>query len=142
MRTYRKVAVLVGAAALLISALPSLAGAGRAPTSGTWTFTDATPNPSNFGECFNSAVPSAPGDVNSYEVKVTKKLATLSTTAHNTLDWAAQITDKNGGVLISADGTEPNVQENMSILVRKGKYTVSYCNWAGEPQITVDWSVK
>lgn len=141
MRRYLKVAVLVGVMALLVAAVPSFAADQKA-TSGTWTFTDMSPNPSNFGECFNATVPSAPGDVNSYEVKVKKKLATLTTTSHNSLDWAAQITDKNGGVLMSADGSDPTTKENMSILVRKGTYTVWYCNWAGEPEITVDWEVK
>lgn len=141
MRRFHRAAIFVGLAALAIAAVPSLAGARRAPTSGTFEYVDTTSNPSNFGECFNSTIPSAPSDVNSFEVKVTKKIATLTTTSHNTLDWAAQITDKNGAVLLSADGSDPTTKENMSILVRKGKYTVWYCNWAGEPEITVDWEV-
>ena len=30
----------------------------------------------------------------------------------------------------------------MTVLIKKGTYTVVYCNFAGEPTITVDWSYK
>lgn len=141
MRSYRKLTVLIGAA-LVVAALPSLAGAGAAgPTSGTWTFTDVTANPTVFLPC-GPEVPSAPIDVNTYEIKVTKKLATLTTTSHNVLDWAAEIRDKSGAIVDTRDGFLPTDQENFSTVLSKGTYTVSYCNFAGEPEITVDWSLK
>lgn len=145
MRSTKKIAIALGAA-LVVAALPSFAGANaRQGTSGTWTFTDVTPDPSNTGtgpKCFTSDVPQAPVDVNSYEVKVTKKRATLSTISHNTLDWTAEVADSKGNVVASIDGGTPDVKENLNVLLRKGTYTVSYCNWAGEPTINVDWSLK
>ena len=140
MRTYR-VLVTAAAAVLALGIIGSGAGA-KPPTSGTWTFTDVTPNPSNFGECMNTTVPSSPADVNSYPVKVTKKTAILTTTSHNAADWAAEVRDSKGNILMSMDGGTPETKENMVITLRKGSYVVNYCNWAGEPTITVDWSLK
>ncbi len=142
MRFNRKIAMGM-TAALAVAVLPSFAGASARPTSGTWTFTDVTPNPTVFGQCSGPEVPSAPADVNSYEVKVTKKRATLSTVSHNQLDWAAELRDSKGNVIASSDQPIGGSQaENFNIPVRRGTYTVYYCNWSGEPQITVDWSVK
>ena len=81
-------------------------------------------------------------DVNTYEVKVTKKSAVLTTTSHNTFDWAAEVRDKNGTIIDSMDGGLPTDHENLSVFLPKGTYTVGYCNFAGEPQITVDWTLK
>jgi hypothetical protein len=140
MRTYR---IFVTAAAAMLAVGMIGAGAGaKPPKSGTFTYTDITPNPSNFGECMNTTVPSAPSDVNSYPVKVTKKSATLTLTSHNAADWAAQVTDSKGNIIASADGPTPTDVENLVVTLRKGSYNVNYCNWAGEPQITVDWALK
>lgn len=140
MRSYRKFVALAGAV-LLVTAFPSFAGA-RGPSKGTWTFTDVTPNPTVFGTCSGSEVLSAPSDVNTYEIKVTKKIAQLTTTSHNNLDWAAEVRDSNGNIIESVDGGLPTDHENLSILLAKGTYTVGYCNWLGEPSITVDWTLK
>lgn len=144
MRLNRMLAVAAGGA-LLVAILPSLAGAAPSATKGTWTFTDVTPDPSNTGsgpKCSTSPLPSAPVDVNSYPIKVTKKTALLQTVSHNELDWTAEVLDSNGGVIASVDGGSPEVKENLTVQLTKGSYTVMYCNWAGEPQITVDWSLK
>ena len=141
MRIY-KVLVTAAATILAVGIIGSGAGA-KPPASGTWSFTDVTPNPSNFGECMNTTVPSSPADVNSYPVKVTKKSATLTTTSHNALDWAAEVRDSKGNIIASSDQPIGGSQaENMVVTLRKGSYTVSYCNWSGEPTITVDWALK
>ncbi len=140
------VALVEEAKAALVAVVPAFAGAEtRQGTSGTWTFTDVTPDPSNTGsgpKCFTSDVPQASVDVNTYEIKAKKKSQILSTVSHNTLDWTAEVADSRGNVVASYDGGTPDVKENISLPLRKGTYTVSYCNWAGEPQITVDWSLK
>ena len=141
MRFNRKIAMGL-TAALAVAVLPSFAGASARQTSGTWTFTDVTPNPTVFGQCSGPEVPSAPVDVNSYDIKVTKKRATLTTLSGNTLDWAAEVRDSKGNVIASYDGGTPDVVENISVPLRKGTYTVYYCNWAGEPTIDVDWTLK
>lgn len=140
MKTHRKLGVIL-AAGLALAALPSSASS-RIQTSGTFTYTDVTPNPAVFGQCSGPEVPSAPTDVNGYEVKVTKPRATLTTTSHNMLDWAAEIRDSKGNVIASADGGLPTDVENITISLKRGTYTVYYCNWSGEPQITVDWAIK
>ena len=143
MRFNKKIALGL-TAALAVAVLPSFAGASARQTSGTWTFTDVTPDPSNTGtgpKCFTSDVPQAPVDVNTYEVKVTKKRATLTTTSNNALDWTAEVADSKGNVVASFDGGTPDVMENIVVPLRKGTYSVSYCNWAGEPTITVEWSL-
>lgn len=140
MGSYRRFAAVIGTA-LVMGVLPSSAGAAKPPTSGTWTYTDASPNPTVFGECMGPEVPSAPGDVNSYEIKVTKKIMMFETTSHNMLDWAAEIRDSKGGLITSMDSPTPTEQEHLSIALPKGTYFVNYCNWAGEPEITVDWSL-
>ena len=141
MRSYKRFAVLIGAA-LAVAVLPAFAGASGAPTSGTWTFTDITPNPTEFGFCMGTDVPSAPGDVNTAEIKVTKKSATLTTTSHSKLDWAAEVRDSKGNTIESFDSQLPTEPEHINIALPKGKYTVTYCNWLGDPEITVDWSLK
>jgi hypothetical protein len=141
MKTYR-VFVTAAAAVLALGLIGSGAGA-KPPSSGTWTFVDLTPNPTNFGECMNTTVPSSPGDVNTFPVKVTKKTATLTTTSHNALDWAAEVRDSKGNIIASSDQPIGGSQaENLVLTLRKGTYQVSYCNWSGEPQITVDWALK
>lgn len=141
MKTYRKFSLVLGVA-LALSALPSSA-APRMQTSGTFAYTDVTPNPTVFGECSNSTVPSAPADVNAYEVKVKKPRMTLTTTSHNQLDWAAEVRDSKGNVLATSDQPFGGSQaENFVLSLKKGTYTVYYCNWSGEPQITVDWALK
>jgi hypothetical protein len=141
MRTYR---VLVTAATAVLALGLIGPGVGAKPaTSGTWTFIDATPNPSNFGECMNTTVPSSPADVNTFPVKVTKKTATLTTVSHNALDWAAEVRDSKGNIIATSDQPIGGSQaENLALTLRKGSYTVSYCNWSGEPTITVDWELK
>ncbi len=143
MRSSRGLAIGLGMA-LAVALLPAQVSAGQssAPNSGTWNFTDITPDPSNFGECMEPGVPSAPVDVNGHELKVTKKKATLSTTSHNRLDWAAEVRDSKGNIIASMDGSDPLQQESLTVPLTKGTYTVHYCNWAGEPQITVDWALK
>lgn len=138
---YRKFAIVL-VAGLALSALPSAASS-RAQNSGTFTYTDFTPNPTVFGQCSGPEVPSAPADVNAYEVKVTKPRATLTTISHNQLDWAAELRDSKGNVLATSDQAIGGSQaENFVISLKKGTYTVYYCNWSGEPQITVDWAIK
>ncbi len=141
MKTYRKFSLVLGAA-LALTALPSSA-APRLQNSGTFTYTDFTPNPTVFGQCSGPEVPSAPVDVNEYEVKVTKKRMTLTTMSHNQLDWAAEIRDSKGNVIATSDQPIGGSQaENFTLSLKKGTYTVYYCNWSGEPQITVDWALK
>lgn len=146
MRSKKILALTVGAA-LALAVVPSFATAkAPAPKSGTWTYTDVTPDPTTFADgsprCSGGQVPAAPTDVNEQTIKLTKKKSTLSVLSNNAADWAMELHDSKGNVLATADGGTPETPEGVTILLKKGTYSVLYCNFAGEPQVTVDWSVK
>jgi hypothetical protein len=129
------------AAAMLVVGVIG-ASAGAAPTSGTWTYTDTTPDPSTLQNdatqhCEGTA-PAGPADVNSYPFKA-KRAGVLTLTAHNSADWAMEVKDSKGNIITGTDGADVNTPENMVVTLRKGAYEVIYCNFAGEPQITVDY---
>jgi hypothetical protein len=146
MRTNR--ILVVGLAAILLVGVTSSVGLARrrAPSSGTWTYTDYTPDPTvlpNPGEqhCSGGSVPAGPTDVNSQKL-VVKKTSTLTLTSHNALDWAMEIHNSSGSNITGSDGAGSTDPENMTIALTKGTYSVIYCNFSGEPEITVDYSLK
>ena len=145
MRTYRTFVVAV--VALTAVGTLSSVGMARAPraTKGTWTYTDQTPDPTVLpndatAHCTGS-VPAGPNDVNSQEL-VAKTTGTLTLTAHNMLDWAMEIHDSAGNTITGTDGADSTTPENMTIRLAKGTYEIIYCNFSGEPEITVDYSFK
>ena len=145
----RKFSILV-ASAIAVGALAPIGSA--APTKGTWTFTDTTPDPTvlvdDGGPLADDAtthcsgeLPAAPAvDVNSQVFKA-PKAGTLSLTAHNAADWAMEIR-KGGRTIAGTDSEDSVAPENMTLRVARGKYEIVYCNFAGEPQITVDYAFK
>ena len=146
MRSKKILALTVGAA-LALAVVPSFATAkAPAPKSGTWTYTDTTPDPTSAGDsagrCVGRQVPASPADVNVQTIKLTKKKSTFSVISNNAADWAMELHDSKGNILAMADGASPETPEGVTIQLKKGTYSVYYCNFAGEPQITADWSVK
>ena len=143
MRNRKFSAVVVGVA-LVISVVPSLAGA--APKSGTWTFIDLTPDPSTAADsrprCTQGDLPTGPLDQNTANFKITKKRSTFSVMSNNAADWAMELHDSKGNILATADGGTPETPEGVTMVLKRGTYTVYYCNFAGEPTITADWSIK
>lgn len=142
MRAARTIVVAVGAA-LIVGAIPSVAGAG--PTKGTWTYVDTTPDPTTLENpathhC-HGTLPSAPVDVNNQTFKAKKK-GVLTLTSHNALDWAMEVRDSKGNVVAGTDGANVDDKENMTVMLKKGTYQVVYCSFAGEPTITVDYRFK
>ena len=140
MRTYRIFAT-AAAAMLAVGMIASVAGA-KPPASGTWTYTDTTPDPSTLQndatQHCEGTVPPGPADVNSQTFKA-KKAGVLSLTSHNASDWAMEVKDSKGNIITGTDGANPNDPENMVVTLRKGTYEVIYCSFAGEPTITVDY---
>lgn len=134
--------------ALMVIALltvPATAQAKAAPTSGTWAFTDMSPDPTSTPNdatmhC-HGALPTAPGDVNSYALKL-KKPSRVTLTAHNMLDWAMEVRDSSGNPINGTDGADLTTPENLDTILPKGTYEVVYCNMEGEPEITVDWEIS
>ncbi|MDQ4143362.1 MAG: hypothetical protein M3198_06400 [Actinomycetota bacterium] len=141
MRRFATIAVI---AVLAVAAVPTLASAGK--NKGTWTYIDTTPDPTVVenpasAHCSGGLVPAAPVDVNVHTFKAKKK-GTLTLTAHNALDWAVEVHDSKGANIGGTDGASPVDPENLSVSLRKGTYKVIYCNFAGEPEITVDYRFK
>ena len=145
--------VLAGVAVLALSA-PALgkATAARGPVSGTWTYTDSTPDPTADADvahhCTNPAThlsgqttPPAPTDVNVQELKVKKK-GTLSLVGHGSGDWAVEVLNKKDVSIAGADVNPPEFESLVVNLPKKGLYKVMWCNLSGEPQITVDYTFK
>ncbi|MDQ3956667.1 MAG: hypothetical protein M3285_14110 [Actinomycetota bacterium] len=143
MRNHKFSAAVLGAA-LALSVVPTMASAG--PKTGTWTFFDTTADPSTAADgrprCTQGELPHSPVDQNTQTFKITKKRATFSVMSNNVADWAMELHDKKGNILATSDGGSPEDREGVTMLLKKGTYTVYYCNWAGEPQITADWSIK
>ena len=134
----------IAAGVALALAIPAMAGAG--PTKGKWTFTDTTPDPTvvtndNAAEHCHGTLPAAPVDVNNRTFKSPAR-GWLKLTSHNALDWAVEVRDKRGNTVGGTDGGLPTDAENLQVSVKRGTYTVVYCNFSGEPQITVNYSYK
>ena len=142
MRTYRIFATAI-ATMLVVGAMAGFAGAKG--NSGSWTFTDATPDPTTLQndatQHCEGTVPAGPADVNSYPFKAATN-GVLTLTSHNAADWAMEVKDSKGNIITGTDGGSPDTPENMVVSLRKGSYEVIYCSFAGEPQITVDYSFK
>jgi hypothetical protein len=132
------------AAMLVLGAMSSFAQAGS--TKGTWTYTDLTPDESVIANsdatqhCHGN-LPAGPADVNSFPFKA-PRTGTLKLVSNNALDWAMEVQTSSGSVITGTDGANPNDPENMTVRLRPGKYNVVYCNAAGEPSITVNYSFK
>jgi hypothetical protein len=148
------VAALALAAVGIAGALPAFAAPTKPkpkPLKGSWSFTDATPDPSATAEgtasgtdpyCHGGHVPAAPVDKNSYTVKI-KGPGTLTVLGDNTLDWAMELDNSKGQLLAASDGSSPQDKEGIVAAVKKpGTYTVVFCNLSGGPTATADYTYK
>ena len=147
----RKLMWVLASVAVMALSAPAL-GKVAAPTNGTWTYTDATPDPTADADtahhCTNPAThangqttPPAPTDVNVQELKVKKK-GTLTLTGHVNGDWAVEVLNKKDVSIAGNDVNPPEFETLVTTLPKKGLYKVMWCNLSGEPQITVDYSFK
>jgi hypothetical protein len=114
------------------------------PLKGSWSFTDATPDPSvdtvsdNASHC-HGKLPAAPTDVNAHTLKV-KGRGLLTVNGSTTGDWAMEVRDSHGNSLAGSDGTLPSAQEGTSVDLPKGTWTVFYCNVTGAPTATASYT--
>jgi hypothetical protein len=143
------VAVLAVTALAAAGALPAFAaGATKAkPLKGTWSYTDVTPDPtpdastsSNAGDHCHGKLPSAPSDVNSHTLKITRP-GTLTVTTSVVGDWALEIRDAKGNI-VAGDDANPPASEGALVALKKGAYAVVLCNLSGAPTATADYSFK
>ena len=144
----RRATVAIGAfavAALTVS--PAMAKAKPKPKPkpihGTWSFTDMTPDPvySPVGDATthcHGSLPSGPTDVNTHTITVSGH-GTLTVDGNATGDWAMELRDRKGNVL-TGDDQNPPKQEEVSMDLNKGTYTLVYCNSTGAPNATATYS--
>jgi hypothetical protein len=141
------VAVVTLAAVGVAGSVPALAARPRPkpkPISGTFSYTDVTPDPtvtanSDAASHCHGNVPAAPVDVNSHTLKV-KGRGVLTVVGKNALDWAMEVRDAKGLVLAGSDGSNPNDPEGTVVTLPKaGRYSVVYCNLEGEPMVSATY---
>src|SRR5436305_3606569 len=140
-------AVVTLAAVSVAGSVPALAAKPKPkpkPLSGTFSYTDVTPDPTvtantDAATHCHGKVPAAPSDVNSHPLTV-KGRGTLTVVGHNKGDWAMEVRDKAGNVLAGSDGQTPTDAEGTVVsLARAGTYSVVYCNLEGEPTTTATY---
>ena len=114
------------------------------PLKGSWSFTDATPDPSvdassdNTTHC-HGKLPSAPTDVNAHSLKVSGR-GMLTVQGQTNGDWAMEVRDSHGNSVAGSDGTLPTSQEGTSVDLGKGAWTVVFCNASGAPTATATYT--
>jgi hypothetical protein len=138
-------AVVTLAAVGAAGSVPALAAKPKPkPISGTFSYTDVTPDPtvvadSDAANHCHGKVPAAPVDVNSQPIKVKGK-GLLTVVGHNMGDWAMEVRNSRGLVLAGSDGSNPQDPEGTVVaLPRAGTYSVVYCNLEGEPTTTASY---
>jgi len=140
------VAALCGVAAAGITpALASPAKHKPKPLKGTWSYTDATPDPtvdasSNTGNHCHGQLPSAPSDVNAHPLKAVAP-GTLTVLGNVVGDWAMEVRDAKGNV-VAGDDANPPAQEGVVVRIKKGTYQVVLCNLSGSPTATAKYAFK
>ena len=142
-------AVVTLAAVGIAGSAPALAAKHKPkpkPISGTWSYTDTTPDPivsvessaTTHPYC-HDPLPAAPTDVNKQTIKV-KGRGVLTVQGTTTGDWGMEIDDAKGNVLATSDGSLPQDQEGAIVdLLKAGTYSVLYCNFGGAPTATAKY---
>ena len=139
-------AVAIGVASAVVN------GAAAAPaTHGTWTYADYTPDPTSLAAddmlhvatgatitsyCHGSRVPTAPQDVTSHSLTLTKPaVLTLHTTS--TGAWGVDVNNRRGTTMAGVE-TTPGTGD-LSVRLPAGTYAVTACNLGGAPTAQVDY---
>jgi hypothetical protein len=147
MRRSLSTAVTLVAAVSVLAAAPAVAKSKPRPKpkpiSGTWSFTDYTPDPtvdasSDETTHCDGKLPNGPLDANSHTITVSGR-GLLTVTGTNTGDWAMEIKDRAGTPIAGSDGATPEVQEAATAELTKGTYTVVFCNVTGAPTATAKY---
>jgi len=144
-------AILVAAASALAIAPALTAGASAAQTSaGSWSFSDYTPDPSSLAAdtafhsatgttitsyCHGSRVPSAPQDVTTHLLTVSRS-SVLRLRVAATGAWGVDVTNRNGKTLAGTTGSALRVR------LRPGAYVIRACNLGGAPTAQVSYRVS
>ena len=147
-------AILVAAVSALALAPALTTGASAGQTSaGSWSFTDFTPDPSSLAAdsafhsasgaaitsyCHGSRVPSAPQDVTSHTLSVSRpSLLRLAVDADGA--WGVDVASRHGKALAAVATTAGNA---LRLRLRPGAYVVRACNLGGAPTAQVSYHVS
>jgi len=146
----------LGATAVALAIIPAIASQAAAPGAhGSWAFADYTPDATslaadgslhvltgaNVGSyCHGSRVPSAPQDVNSHSLKVSRR-ATLQLTVSATGVWGLDVTTTRGNALAGI-AAMPGSPSSLKVRLAPGSYVVKACNLGGSPTATVSYMLS
>ena len=140
----RRATIAVAAvAAATLTVTPALAKPKPKPIKGSWSFTDATPDPSGDAASDDSShchgrLPAGPADVNARSITVPRK-GTLVVNGSATGDWAMELRDRKGNV-VAGDDQNPPKQESVGADLGKGTWTLYFCNLTGAPTATATYT--
>lgn len=136
-----RTALAAGLSGLLTvcAAVPSVAATRKPkPIRGTYQ-AQATPDPTTTSEVTGTCNPVTPTGKHEKAFTVPAR-GYLHVELQNTLDWALAVLTEDGEVLSEQDGGLPNDKEMTDVSFRrKTKVLLRACNFAGEPQVTVNY---
>ena len=151
-----KATILASAAALAIAPAITTAATAASAHGGAWTFTDYTPDPTSLAAdvafhtvtgttitsyCHDSRVPSAPQDVNSRLLKVSRP-GVLTLHLDATGAWGFDVATKHGVPLAGITTTRAATDAaSLAVPLRPGQYVVQACNLGGGPIASVDYQL-
>jgi hypothetical protein len=148
---------VVIAGAVIAAVAPVVAPMAFATTTpgGSWSFTDYTADPGSWAAdsafhvatgahissyCHGSRVPSAPQDVNTYELKVARA-SQLHLSLSSTGVWGVDIDTARGTALVGTAATQPSTPATLTTVVQPGTYVINACNLGGAPTASVDYQL-
>jgi hypothetical protein len=125
------------------AASPSLAATKKKPKPIRGSYTaQAAPDPTNdIVGAVCDGVENKAANVSRFDKTFAVPAAgTLHVETLNTLDWAIALIDTDGSIIESSDGGSPQDKESVDVpFKRKQKVVLRTCNFAGEPQVTVNY---
>ena len=132
-------------------AVPALASShnatGAKAVKGTFSYTDATPDPtvdaslsSDVSQHCHGKLPSSPTDVNAHTLKLATA-GSLTVNASVVGDWAMELRTAKGAV-VTGDDANPPATESLLTPLKKGTYSLVMCNLSGAPTATASYTFK
>ena len=150
-----KAIVLATASALALAPVVTSAASAAQATGGSWSFTDYTADPSSLAAddafhtvtgttitsyCHGSRVPSAPQDVTSHALTVSKT-SVLRLSVNATGAWGLDVASRAGKALAGITTTHAT-DGNLKVRLRPGQYVVQACNLGGAPTAQVSYRLR
>lgn len=147
--------VIAGAVVAAIAPVLAIGAVAATTPGGSWSFTDYTPDPGSLlagdalhvatgavitSYCQGSRMPTAPQDVNSYRLKVTKT-SRLDLALSSTGVWGVDVDTLRGTALAGTATSEPTTPAALHVRLQPGSYVVQACNLGGGPTANVSYQL-